>query len=71
MHHVHIAAKTAKKMMVSHRGVSSMKWAISCMCGLWLINFGAKVHLFPEIRCDNLAIGVAILQVQGKKVLQF
>ena len=52
-----IAAKTAKKMMTSHRGVSAMNLDSSSISG-YVLFFAAKVRLFFEKRCDKNDNGV-------------
>ena len=43
--HIHIAAKTAKKMMVSHRGVSAMKRVSSSISVLFVNEFWARRYI--------------------------
>jgi hypothetical protein len=65
-HHNHIAAKMAKKMMVSHRGGLGNETG-QFVHGLIAMDdyLVAKIHLLPEKECDNSAIGVADLHVLG------
>ena len=63
----HIAAKTAKKMMTSHRGVSAMNLDSSSISG-YVLFFAAKVRLFFEKRCGNFDNGVTKTTIKRRKV---